>query len=87
MFVLFKLETGYIGEKSMEVYEFDDGTSEDTFDEYGQQLANDIAEMYGHIVGEEIDGVEYDGGTYTYEILEGMTREEIEEEYGEITNA
>lgn len=87
MFVVFKLETGYVGEETTEVYEFDEDTSEDTINEYGQLIANDNAEMYGHNVGEVMDGVEYEGGTYTYEILEGMTREEVEEEYGEINNA
>ena len=87
MFVLFNLETGYVGEDATEVYEFDDDTSEDTLDEYGQQLADDHAEMYGHTAGEDNNGVEYEGGTYTYEILEDMTKEEIEEEYGEISRA
>ena len=87
MFVLFNLETGYVGEDATEVYEFDDDTSEDTFDEYGQQLADDHAEMFGHTAEEETDGVEYEGGTDTYEMLEDMTREEIEEEYGELCRA
>lgn len=87
MFVLFNLDTGYAGEDTTEVYEFDDNTSEDTLNEYGQQLADDHAEMYGHTAGENTYGVEYEGGSYSYEILEDMTREEIEEEYGEINNA
>lgn len=87
MFVAFKLETGYVGEETTEVYEFDDDTSEDTLNEYGQQIADDNAEMYGHTAGEDNNGVEYEGGTYTYEILEDMTKEEIEEEYGEISRA
>lgn len=50
--------------------------------------------MYGIFDDEqeacEESGIEFDESdcySYSYEVLDDMTREEIEEQYGEITNA
>ena len=81
MLVLFKLETGYVGEACQEVYEFDNDTSDETLDEYGQELAYDNARMYGRDNDEDLENV-----SHSWEKL-NMTREEAEEEYGSVCEA
>ena len=93
MFVLFNLSTYRAGCDVHEVYEFPDGTSEQEINDYGDNLAYDNAEMHG-VFDEaredcEESGLEFDEGEYyssSYEVL-NMTREEIEEEYGEVVRA
>jgi hypothetical protein len=87
MIVLFKLETGYCGEDSNEVYEFPDETTEEALDEYGRDLAFDNFEMFGHSVEEEEEesGIEYEP-IFSWEVLDGY-REDIESEYGHIQEA
>lgn len=94
MFVLIKCDTCRVGCSSIEVYEFEDGTDNEALDVYVSELAYENAEMYGILDDErescEESGIEFnesDCYSYSYEVLEGMTREEIEEQYGEITNA
>lgn len=94
MFVLIKCDTCRVGCSSTEVYEFEDGTNDEALDTYASELAYENAEMYGILDDErescEESGIEFNEGdcySYSYEILEDMTREEIEEQYGEITNA
>jgi hypothetical protein len=86
MFVLFTLTTGFAGEDQRVVYEFPEGTTEENISDYGSELAVDNAESYGHYMGDDIDGVEYTEAECNYEILEG-SREEIEEDWGEICQA
>lgn len=94
MFVLIKCDTCRVGCSSTEVYEFEDGTDEEALDVYADELAHENAEMYGIFDDErescEESGIEFDESdcySYSYEVLDDMTREEIEEQYGEITNA
>lgn len=94
MFVLIKCDTCRVGCSSNEVYEFEDGTDNEVLDTYASELAYENAEMYGILDDErescEESGVEFyesDCYSYSYEVLDDMTREEIEELYGEITNA
>lgn len=89
MIVLFHLQTCYAGQDSYEVFEFDDDTTDDDISDYGLQLAQENAELYGidaEAMAEE-SGVESDDLYYeTHEILEG-SREEIEAEWGTICQA
>lgn len=94
MFVLIKCDTWYEGCSSTEVYEFADGTDEEALDAYANELAREDAEMYGIFDDEQeacdeagIEFNESDCYSYSYEILKDMTREEIEEQYGEILSA
>lgn len=94
MFVLIKCDTCRVGCSSTEVYEFEDGTDNEALDVYASELAYENAEMYSILDDErescEESGIEFnesDCYSYSYEVLEDMTREEIEEQYGEITNA
>lgn len=86
MYVKFNLGTGYIGEDCEIIYHFEENLSEEEIRTYGLELASEHAEMYGHYTGEDDSGVEYEP-EMSYEILEGMSVEEIEEEYGEILEA
>ena len=75
--------------ETREVYAFDmsDSVSPDTdwIQDYLDELINDKNASEGIEVGEaDESGVEIVGYTGYYEILEGMTRAEIEEEYGDI---
>lgn len=96
-FVLFHLTTDTIGTDAYNVYDLpdedvynEDGTiNEDYLDDLGNDLAVENADSYG-LLDEEDDeddcDVEEDVGYgYTYTILDG-TKEEIEEEYGDIYN-
>lgn len=96
-FVLFHLTTDTVGTDADDVYDLpdedvynEDGTvNEDYLDDLGNDLAVENADSYG-LLDEEDDeddcDVEKDAGYgYTYTILDG-TREEIEEEYGGISN-
>lgn len=94
MFVLIKCDTCRVGCSSTEVYEFEDGTDNEALDVYASELAYENAEMCGILDDErescEESGIEFnesDCYSYSYEVLDNMTREEIEEQYGEITNA
>ena len=94
MFVLIKCDTCRVGCSSTEVYEFEDGTDNEALGVYASELAYENAEMYGILDDErescEESGIEFnesDCYSYSYEVLDDMTREEIEEQYGEITNA
>lgn len=82
-FVKFTLSTNYVGTTTTEVYEIpDEEVNESTLDALGYDLARDNAEMYG--IEAEDDGFEpEDLFSFNYEVLEG-SREEIEEDYGEI---
>ena len=90
MFVLFKLRTNSVGCDSNDVYELEDvsalnsdgAVNEDYINETGYELAMDNAESYGIEQNEEIEDEPF---SFSYEILTG-TREEIEEEYGEIVS-
>lgn len=96
-FVLFHLTTDTVGTDTDDVYDLpdedvynEDGTvNEDYLDDLGSDLAFENADSYG-LLDEEDDeddcDVEEDAGYgYTYTILDG-TKEEIEEEYGDISN-
>lgn len=96
-FVLFHLTTDTVGTDAYNVYDLpdedvynEDGTiNEDYLDDLGNDLAVENADSYG-LLDEEDDeddcDVEEDAGYgYTYTILDG-TKEEIEEEYGGISN-
>lgn len=74
-YVLFHLSTGTEEQDIHVVYEVD-STDEEYLDAVGYDLAIDNASSLG--VSER------DSVTYDWEVLEDMTREEIEEEYGEI---
>lgn len=98
-FVLFHLTTDTIGTDAYNVYDLpdedvynEDGTvNEDYLDDLGNDLAFENADSYGLLDLDEEDdeddcGIEPDAGYgYSYTILDG-TREEIEEEYGDIYN-
>lgn len=78
-----------VGSETREVYAFDmnDSISPDTdwIQDYLDELINDKNASEGIEVGEaDESGVEIVGYTGYYEILEGMNRAEIEEEYGDI---
>ena len=96
-FVLFHLTTDTVGTDAYNVYDLpdenvynEDGTvNEGYLDDLGNDLAFENADSYG-LLDEEDDeddcGIEPDAGYgYTYTILDG-TKEEIEEEYGDICN-
>lgn len=94
MFVLIKCDTCRVGCSSTEVYEFEDGTDNEALDTYASELAYENAEMYGILDDErescEESGIEFDESecySYEYTVLEGMTREQIIEQYGEIIQA
>lgn len=91
MFVLIKCTTCRVGCDSEMVYEFPDDTTEYELQEYATDTARDNADMYG-IIEDEIEEAEnscidedscYSG---SYEIL-NKSKDEIEEEYGEIEEA
>ena len=93
MFVLIECSTCRVGCETSEVYEFEDGSTAKDIDAYASDLAYDNAESYGIFDEErescEESGIEFDESdcyNYSYKILEGMTREEIVEQYGEISN-
>lgn len=89
--VLFELKTDYVGCSTTEVYEIsdeqvykeDESINEEFISEVGYDLARDNAEMYGIYDDGEFDEEPF---SFTYKILTGMTREEIEEEWGTICN-
>lgn len=90
MFVLIKCTTCRVGCDSNTVYEFPDDTTEDELQAYATDEARDNADMYGIIEDEmeeaENSGIEFDEELCyngDYEIL-NKSRDEIEEEYGEI---
>ena len=90
MFVLIKCTTCRVGCDSEMVYEFPDDTTEDELQEYATDTARDNADMYGIIEDEmeeaENSYIEFDEDSCysgSYEIL-NKSRDEIEEEYGEI---
>lgn len=85
MFVKMCLRTNRVGCDFDEVYEVDDNYTDEELTEVAHDLARDNAEMYGIF---DDDGDFEDEGNYWgyWERLEG-TREEIEEEYGEINNS
>ena len=94
MFVLIECKTCQVGTDVSEVREFEDGTSTEDLDSYARDIAYDNAESYGVFDEEraqcEDSGVEFnedDCYSYSYTVLEGMTREQIEEEYGSILPA
>lgn len=76
-YVLFKLSTDTVGQENEEVYAVDN-TDEDYLDSVGYDLSKDNAESFGIEDEEQFH--------YSLEILD-KTREEIEEEYGEVLNA
>lgn len=90
MFVKFELTTNRVGCDSTQVYKVADESTSNYLDEIGNDLARDNAEMYGIIdeAREEAEEAGFDFEEsecygYSYEILEGMTEEEIVEEYGD----
>lgn len=80
-FVLFKLSTNAVGQESENVYEVD-STEEEYLNSLGHDFARDNAESFGV---EQSDDSDEEPFYYTWEIL-AKTREEIEEEYGEVLN-
>ena len=93
MFVLIECTTCRVGCDTSAVYEFEEGTTDKDLDAYAKDTAYDNAERCGIFddereVCEESD-IEFDEGDcygYSYRVLDGMTREEVEEQYGEIYN-
>ena len=79
-YVLFHLRTNHVGEEQDDVYEVE-SIDEDYLNALGYELAEDNAHLYGTEQEEEIEEEPF---SYSWEILEGMTKEEIEEEYGKI---
>lgn len=90
MFVLIKCTTCRVGCDNEQVYEFEDSITEEELQTYADECAKDNADMYG-IIEDEMEAAEDSGFEFeecqcyegSYEIL-NMTKEEIEEEYGEI---
>lgn len=91
MFVLYDLRTNRVDCDARGVYELDDeegarnldgSVNEKYLDEIGWELARDNAEIYGIDCDDED---EEDSVSYSYEILD-KTREEVEEEYGNISS-
>lgn len=94
MFVLIECSTCRVGCETSDVYEFEDGTTEATLEDYAKDIAYDNAELYGIFDDErascEESDIEFDESdcySYEYTVLKDMTREEIEEQYGEIIHA
>lgn len=94
MFVLIECNTCKVGCDIADVYEFEDGTTEATLEDYAKDVAYDNADLYGIFDEEretcEESGIEFDESecySYEYTVLEGMTREQIVEQYGEIIQA
>lgn len=79
-YVLFHLRTNHVGEEQDDVYEVE-SIDEDYLNAFGYELAEDNAHLYGTEQEEEIEEEPF---SYSWEMLEGMTKEEIEEEYGKI---
>ncbi len=79
-YVLFHLRTNRVGEEQDDVYEVE-SIDEDYLNALGYELAEDNAHLYGTEQEEEIEEEQF---SYSWEVLEGMTKEEIEEEYGKI---
>lgn len=79
-YVLFHLRTNHVGEEQDDVYEVE-SIDEDYLNALGYELAEDNAHLYGTEQEEEIEEEQF---SYSWEVLEGMTKEEIEEEYGKI---
>lgn len=75
-YVLFKVSTDIVGQENEDVYAVDN-TDEDYLDSVGYDLSKDNAESFGIEDEEQFH--------YSWEILD-KTREEIEEEYGEVLN-
>ncbi len=74
------------------VYEFPDGTPLKELEGYAEEVSRDNADMYGAFEraeseAEECGVEESDIYSYSVEVLEGVSREEIEEEYGDIQEA
>lgn len=93
MFVLIECTTCRVGCDTSAVYEFEEGTTDKDLDAYAKDTAYDNAEGYGIFDDEreacEESGIEFEESGcygYSYRVLEGMTREEVEEQYGEICN-
>lgn len=80
LYVLFHLRTNRVGEEQDDVYEVE-SIDEDYLNTLGYELAEDNAHLYGTEQEEEIEEEQF---SYSWEVLEGMTKEEIEEEYGKI---
>lgn len=96
MFVLLEYGFGRAGCDESCVYEFDDTSDADYIEDYAYEVAVDHAQSYGEVVDmDELDG-EYDDSDYdaidladiwsTFEVLD-LTREEIEEYFGDIVKA
>ena len=89
-YVLIKCKTCRTGCDSEEVYEFPDHFTDDEIESYANECARDNAEMYGIIEDEEADadeaGIEFEECNCYWAVTKvlNMTREEIEEEYGDI---
>ena len=84
MFVLFTLENSETCAKEEVVYELSDDSTKEYIGSVGLELIEDKNSSEGIEVGEDNgSGVELEGYSYIYEILE-CTREEVEENYGEI---
>lgn len=86
MYVYIKVDTNYCGEWDEGVFEFPEGTTEDHIADYASEWANENAMTFGNIDEPEDD--DYDENDYReayckWKILKG-TRQEVEDEYGEI---
>lgn len=90
-YFLCSLETAEVGTDQQIVYAFNDDVKEDEIDSCIHDMAIDNANSYGVLErameeAEEI-GIEFiedEYFSYDYEELEGMTEEDIEDQYGEI---
>ena len=90
MFVEFKLTTNRVGCGVTQVFKVRGDCTKEYLNEVGDDLARDNADMYGILdeAREEAEEAGFDFEEsecygYSYEILEGMTEEEIVEEYGD----
>ena len=90
MFVKFELTTNSVGCDATLVYKVADESTSEYLDELGNDLAKDNAEMYGIIdeareeaEEEGFDFIESECYEYNYEVLEGMTEDDIIAEYGD----
>ncbi len=81
---MFTLENSETCAKEEVVYELSDDSTKEYIGSVGLELIEDKNSSEGIEVGEDNgSGVELEGYSYIYEILE-CTREEVEENYGEI---
>lgn len=86
MFVHMKAETNYCGEHDEKVVEFPDDITDNDIELYVSEWADENAISFGEL-GEpenDEDDQDYRESYSSWDKLEG-TREEIEEEYGEIS--